>query len=202
MTRDLTRTEWFLFRHGKTPGNIKKRYIGRRTDEPLALSGIEALKKRWNGRIGKLGVQKAFASPMLRARQTAEILFPTLETICVDGLEEIDFGSFEGKNYQELESCPEYCEWVASGGAIPFPGGESRADFVARTWNAFRRIVLSNADAERIALVAHGGTLMAILSELTHEEYFAFQTSTGEGYALVLETNGDNIGLVSYCSLS
>ena len=39
---------------------------------------------------------------MTRARQTARILFPEAEQIVVPGLREMDFGTFEGRNYVEM----------------------------------------------------------------------------------------------------
>lgn len=36
--------KWLLIRHGQTQGNVERRYIGCRTDEPLCPQGIEVLK--------------------------------------------------------------------------------------------------------------------------------------------------------------
>ena len=46
---------------------------------------------------------------------------------------EIDFGRFEGKNYQDLNGDPDYQRWIDSGGVTAFPGGESRDEFVKRS---------------------------------------------------------------------
>ena len=43
-------------------------------------------------------VQKVYTSPLLRCRQTAEILYPDHWTQVVEGFMEYDFGEFEGKN--------------------------------------------------------------------------------------------------------
>ena len=51
---------------------------------------------------------------MTRARQTAHILFPQAEQIVVPGLREMDFGTFEGRNYIEMENDPDYRAWVDS----------------------------------------------------------------------------------------
>ena len=64
----------FFIRHGATEGNLRRRYIGR-TDEPLCEAGIaqvKALQKRG------ISVDRLFVSPMLRTRQTADILFPKM----------------------------------------------------------------------------------------------------------------------------
>ena len=66
--------ELLFIRHGATEGNLRRRYIGR-TDEPLCEAGIaqvKALQKRG------LSVDRLFVSPLLRTRQTAELLFPQM----------------------------------------------------------------------------------------------------------------------------
>lgn len=44
----------------------------------------------------------------------------------------MDFGAFEGHNYQELAGDPAYQRWIDSGGTLPFPEGESREEFIRR----------------------------------------------------------------------
>ena len=66
-------------------------------------------------------------SPMRRCVQTAEILFPDTPREIVYGLQECDFGDFEGKNYAELSGDPAYQAWIDSGGTLAFPGGESKS---------------------------------------------------------------------------
>ena len=61
-----------FIRHGATEGNLRRRYIGR-TDEPLCAAGI-AQAERLRGQ--NLFADCLFVSPLLRARQTAEIVFP------------------------------------------------------------------------------------------------------------------------------
>lgn len=67
--------EIILVRHGKTAGNLEGRYIGSRTDEPLCEEGIHALEEKV--REGTYPpVDLVYASPMIRCRQTAKILWP------------------------------------------------------------------------------------------------------------------------------
>ena len=110
--------ELMLIRHGMTAGNRLSRYIGRGTDEPLS----EERKQRLSAYSGKLP-QLVFVSPMLRCRQTAEILFPGCTLHVVEELAECDFGEFENKNYQELDGNEAYQKWIDSNGMLPFPGG-------------------------------------------------------------------------------
>ena len=97
----------FFIRHGATEGNLRRRYIGR-TDEPLCGEGIaqvETLRKQG------LSIDELFVSPLLRTRQTADILFPKMHYTVVDGLIETDFGRFEGKSADELSGDPAYQVW-------------------------------------------------------------------------------------------
>ena len=92
-----------ILRHGKTEANYEKRYIGSRTDISLSEEGINAVSEKADN-IRKLAEKYIFlvSSPMQRAVQTAEILFPGEKLLTVEGLKEIDFGDFEGKNYEVM----------------------------------------------------------------------------------------------------
>jgi len=169
----------FLIRHGKTQGNLEHRYIGARTDESLCKSGREALAD-----CKYSFVTRVFVSSMKRAIESAEILFPGASIEIVEGLQECDFGEFEGHNYAELNGREDYQKWIDSGGEIPFPGGESRAEFAARCVKAFQARM---ADVhEDCAFVVHGGTIMAIMEAcaVPKGNYFDFQVKNGEGYVL------------------
>lgn len=159
-------------RHSMTAGNLEHRYIGRKTDEPLCKQGIEFAKqqaKQWK----ELFPEYVFVSPMLRCRETALILFPNLPQIIIPDLAECEFGQFEGKNFKELSDNAAYQKWIDSGGMLPFPGGESREEFFSRCCKALKQLVQSNV-FETAAVVAHGGTFMAVLSEMeeSHTSYF------------------------------
>lgn len=175
-----------LIRHGKTPGNEKRRYIGR-TDEPLSERGKAelAVTKRSLEELGNLSTDacRAFRSPMLRCRQTAEILFPGILFTPVEDLRETDFGTFEGKNAEELSRNPDYQRWIDSGGTLPFPEGESREAFIRRSVLAFFSCLEAPG---RYLFVVHGGTIMSVLSFVTGQDYFRFQVPNGDGYVLSL----------------
>ena len=96
--------EIFLIRHGKTMGNLYHRYIGT-TDEPVLEEEMEKLKSRnWPD------AEAVFESPLLRCRQTAEIICPGRPVRIIDEFAECDFGSFENKNWQELKEERKMCE--------------------------------------------------------------------------------------------
>lgn len=185
--------EIVLIRHGKTEGNKEKRYIGR-TDQPLSEEGIAGIKEN----LGRYpSVEKVYASPMKRTRQTAELIYPGQASELVDGLREMDMGVFEGKNHAELKNRPSYILWVATRGKISIPGGESMKDFGKRTMDAFTQ-VLGDMQAEgikRSAVVAHGGTIMSIVSQLADDDYYKYMVNKGAGFRLTLDDDGKLLDL-------
>ena len=184
--RSKNKIKLTIIRHGSTKGNEEKRYIGR-TDESLSENGIKNINE-------KKSVYKKtdllFISPMKRCRQTAEILFPDFEAIIIDELREMDFGCFEGKNYNELSDDLRYKEWVDSGCKGMIPDGESFDDFIKRSATGFEKCVdicKTRMNIDSATVVAHGGTIMAVLSKLTGMDFFDFHVKNGEGYYLEME---------------
>ena len=189
--RSENQIEVYLIRHGATKANREHRYLGR-TEEPLSEEGREALKAFQKKGIypDPASLQALFVSPMERCRETAELLFGDCEQHMIPEFREMDFGLFEGKNYQDLRGNAQYQAWIDSNGTLPFPKGESREDFIARCRRGFEemlRIVTAegisrNEERKNIAAVVHGGTIMAVCSSFTDGEYFDFQIGNGEGY--------------------
>lgn len=172
--------KWVLIRHGQTQGNAEHRYIGCRTDEPLCEQGVAALRgKKYPP------VQRVFVSPMRRCIETAQVLYPGVPVEIIRDFRECDFGDFENRNYAELDGRADYQAWIDSGGEMPFPHGESRAEFALRCVRAFEELRGGNVRGD-CAIVAHGGTIMAIMEHCARPKggYYDFQVKNGEGYAL------------------
>ena len=160
-------------------------------DDTESMRKISALQKRLEQEV-IAGSQKLFVSPMLRCRQTAELLFPGQEQVVIDKLREMDFGRFEAKNYMELSADPAYQAWIDSDGRLPFPEGEDRECFIKRTMEGFRQMTEQawRENCGQIAAVVHGGSIMAILSCLMQDDYFAYQVPNLAGYAFQYEGAG------------
>lgn len=175
--------ELLLIRHGRTAGNEAGRYIGR-TDEPLSENGRRALTQK-----SYPGADRVFCSPMLRTRQTAELIYPDHKIEIADGLQEMDFGILENRTHEDLKDNPEYLRWVDVRGTSPMPGGETREAFDKRTRQAFERIIdKMRADGTpRAAIIVHGGTIMSILSAVLGGDYYSYHVENGGGYRLELD---------------
>jgi len=167
-----------FIRHGATAGNLEKRYIGS-TDEPLCDVGVAQVKAL---RKHNFQVDFLYVSPMLRTRQTAELLFPKMPHTLVDDFKETDFGLFEGKTAAELSDSAEYHAWVESMCLEPIPQGESVTEFKARCCSAFETIIKSLPGNSCAAFVVHGGVIMSILESYAHPKkgFYDFHIENGE----------------------
>ena len=160
----MTVTRVYLVRHGAVQGAETRRFIGH-LDVPLSAPGerqVRALARR----LTSVALDAVYASDLLRARRTAEILaaphglVPTLEP----ALREFAMGRWEGLTAAEIRDRePDaFTTWMADVAGYRFPDGESLADLTTRAWPAFETIVQTHA-GRAVALVAHGGTNRLIL---------------------------------------
>ena len=173
---------FWLIRHGRTEGNLKKRYIGT-TDEPLVPGEEERIRLL----AKKLpAMDLVFSSPLLRCRQSAEALTGTQGRL-IPALRECDFGLFENKNYLELSGVKAYQDWIDSGGTLPFPDGESVEGFKERCVSGFREVleISRRQRAERVLLAVHGGTVMSIMEAFGRPErsYYDWHVENACGYS-------------------
>ncbi len=182
-----------MIRHGETQANKEHRYLGK-TDEPLSQSGIEALLSYQRMKMYP-EVDHLFTSPMKRCIETAGILYPKLSPTVIPEWEEMDFGQFEYKNYDELKQDAWYQAWIDSGGTLDFPEGEGREKFILRCKEGFIRMCselrkVAGQEASytlRVGMIVHGGTIMALLNVYGGKPYFACQVSNGKGYLCRME---------------
>ena len=178
-------TLWMI-RHGLTRPGEEGKYQGS-LDEGLSLRGRESL------RAAPFLPAALYVSPALRARETASILFPGVEQTVIPDLREMDFGTFEDRSWQEMETDPDYRAWVESGCRTCCPGGEDMAGYSARV-NAAVDAILQNGK-DNTAIVAHGGTMMAAL-ELRGRPargYWQWQRPCGCGWMLEYDREADSL---------
>ena len=166
--------------------NKDGRYQGR-TDVPLCPEGEEELLR--GGVLPE--VREVFVSPMSRAVRTAELCFPGARQIPVPDFREMDFGIFEGLNYEEMTGNEEYRKWVDGMCRGKCPGGESMPEFVDRVFAAFDDVARRAIELgkKQLFIAAHGGTVMALLSRCGRPEkdYYDWFVKNGGGYVAHLE---------------
>ena len=161
----------WLIRHGETGYNKEKRYQGQ-TDIPLSAEGRAAIKR------AHFNPELVYTSPLSRAVETADIIFPESPKVRVEDIKEMNFGIFEGRNYLKMETDPDDRKWIDSEGRMQCPGGESREEFSRRANSALDVLIKETLDTGRnsLVVVTHGGIVMAwmeahIPSEKTYWEW-------------------------------
>lgn len=176
-----------LIRHGLTDGNLSGQYIGK-TDLPLSAIGVKELN-RLKDEMDYPKVDKVYSSPMLRCRQTANILYPSKEAVLVENMREIDFGAFEGKTASELENYKEYADWAA-GKITAAPGGEDNTDFAKRLCIGLNEIVkdMMASGAEHSAVIMHGGAIMMLLTAcaVPRKSMVEWTCASGNGFSILV----------------
>ena len=153
-----TLTTIVLVRHGRPEREAEGRCYGK-LDVGLHPEGrgqVEATARA----LGSQPLVAIYASPRVRARESAEILARprALPVVVEPRLAEIDFGELEGQRYEDIEQRhPElYREWMEHPTRVRFPGGEGFVDMQRRVLAALHELRRRHA-GEAIALVSHGG---------------------------------------------
>ncbi len=175
-----------LIRHGATDANYDGRYIGCKTDLPLAPEGLNELRLLKDD-IDYPEIERLYSSPMLRCRQTGAVLYPDFEPVTVEELKEYDFGSFENKTAAELESNPNFIPWTSGRLSAP-PGGEDNSEFIKRICVGFNKIVLDMIESglTESAVIMHGGAIMMLLgvSAVPRSKPIEWTADNGRGYSV------------------
>ncbi len=170
-----------LIRHGATVWQKEGRYQGK-SDVPLSPEGRDSLIP------AEVCPDVVYVTSLRRTQETARILFPKVRQEIVPGLEEMDFGVFEGRTAREMEANKVYSDWVESGCLSRCPRGESREQFSDRVCLAFDDLLKSAMQRGEtgLTIVAHGGTLMALLERFgkPRRDYFQWMTDCGCGFRL------------------
>ncbi len=240
-----------LLRHGKTKGNEEHRYVGRtdepltaaarkaifgsRNDFRQKVLQLRKEPQRFATQTGglfsevtdddeslpKLTGLQLWVSPLRRARETAGLLCSDIPQRVVPDFREMNFGSFEYRNYAELMADPEsagiYQHFIDSGGTCGFPEGESRATFSERVCRGYQALLptlfgdaigqgrtASGETPEHVAntllIIAHGGTIMALLERFARprRDYFDGQCACLGGFSGELAADGTISGLSGF----
>lgn len=149
-------------RHGET--DLAGCFCGQ-IDPPLNEAG-KRQAAALAGAVAALGMVRICASPLLRARQTAELIGRQtgLAIEWHPGLREIGFGLWEGLHWSQIEARwpREAGLWVEEFPHRDAPQGESYSGFCSRVDTCIRAIA---ATTERTtAIVTHRGVIVRALT--------------------------------------
>ncbi len=160
-----------LARHGETPWNAEGRYQGQ---EDIPLSPVGEIQARALGvRLADVRIDRAVASPLVRARTTAEFALGDARKAMLStdaGLMEIAHGTWEGllaseireRDGERLQAWREAPDTVL----MPGPGGESLQQVFDRAWPAFARAAHGLGDNDTLLVVAHDAVNRVLLCHL------------------------------------
>jgi broad specificity phosphatase PhoE len=153
-----------LARHGQTAYNAPPTRIQGSLDPPLNETGLAQARELAELVAGE-GLRALYASDMLRARQTAQIVGERigLEPVIEPRVRECDWGSWEGMLVEDIarEHSELWQAWLDAGEAFRFPDGESLLEHMVRTSAALDDVRQGDLPA---LVVCHGGTIRVALA--------------------------------------
>ena len=173
-----------LIRHGLTQGNFDGVYTGH-TDDALCPEGVRELKALRAG-AKYPDVPILFSSPLKRCLETAELLYPDVKPLIMDGFIEYNFGSFDGRTAEELKDNEDFKKWLSGDPDAAPPYGESNREFQNRVAETFVKVVdgLLKTGVTESAILTHGGVIMTIMAmfALPEAPMTDWMTDCGCGY--------------------
>jgi alpha-ribazole phosphatase len=152
-----------LMRHGETAWNRQGRVMGR---HPVELTDHGREQVTATARFAlSIKPDLIITSPLVRARQSAEILATGLggvEIVEEPAIAEVLYGRWEGMHYHELIDDPHYITYRKSPIEHPTPGGETIPEVQARGVAAVMRTMEAHS-GQRVIFVSHGDIVRTVL---------------------------------------
>jgi probable phosphoglycerate mutase len=172
-----------LARHGETAENRERRFQGQK-DVPLNETGREQARALAEA-VADHGIAAIYASPLIRARETAEIVAERLglEPRLDDRLKEVDVGAWQDRLKDDIarEDPEGWAAFGRGGEDWRFPGGESLQEQQDRVIAALVDIT-QRGDLPAL-VVCHRGVIRCALAH-THnrglETYHEWTVPNGE----------------------
>lgn len=157
-------------RHGETEDNVAQRLSTSAPGPRLTALG-EQQAAIIAGLIDNEQLSAIYCSPLVRARQTAEIIRGTrnIQLVDVEDLRELSVGAREGRSDQAVfdEMDEVWHAWTVVGdlNVLAGPGGENAVEVLDRGLRAVADITEKHSDGT-ILIVAHSGVLQLLIPHL------------------------------------
>lgn len=175
--------EIYLSRHGETIWNQKNIFCGH-SDIPISEKGKKQAEELGNKLLDE-GITMILTSPLLRAKQTADIIGQILDVPILEEhlLIEQDFGMFEELSMKDEESVKYRTNFFQ-----PFPEGESVVMVVYRVMQLIKKLTKEYRD-QKILMVSHGAfcrIFHACMYKVSNAEYqkILFQNCQTQKYKI------------------
>jgi broad specificity phosphatase PhoE len=154
----------YFLRHGETIASKTGGFCGT-SDVELTKDG-EQMAQDFATAYSSLKWEAVFSSPMIRTMATAKPLCSIigLKMILRDGLKEINFGKWEGKNIPEVNQQfhDQYVRWQSEPGWNAPPEGERAIDIARRSSQVIEEIE-KNYKNGNVLIVSHKATIRIML---------------------------------------
>ena len=172
-----------------------------RSQVPLGADGIQQIKKI-APLIATLELDGIYTSPLRRAVQTAKVVAAATKLpICKsEGLNEIAFGAWTGRHFDELIDNELYRRFIKSPAKTLLPGGETISDVQRRGLKVIDEAA-QRVPGGRFLFVSHGDVIRTILChymKLPLHEYRRLRVDNGSLSALQTERRWAEIKYVNY----
>lgn len=146
-----------FYRHGETEWNKCGRLQGW-LNSPLTKAGRQAAHQvKWAPDV-------VFCSDLLRARETAKLMFPDSELRESTALREIYLGDWQGRYIKDLQQDAQYSCYMQSPGEFEATTQESFDEVTARMLRFYHEI--QALPQRKIAVVSHGVAIACLATVL------------------------------------
>jgi broad specificity phosphatase PhoE len=158
-------TTFFLVRHA-AHDNVGGFLAGRRPGISLGEAG-RAQARRVAERLRRETFEAIHASPRERAAETAAAIAAVSHVPVerADELDEIDFGNWSGRTFDDLEDDPAWRQWNAQRSLAQTPAGDTMLAVESRIVGLMRRLANRHPDGA-LVLVSHADVIRAGVSYL------------------------------------
>lgn len=192
-------TTLLIIRHGETDW-VGKRLAGRLPGIPLNENGLrqaDALAEA----LAHLPIGALYSSPLERACQSAAPLARRLNlpVRLHDGLQEIDFGAWQGLTSEEMTQQPLWSLVQRQPSQVRFPGGESFIEAQQRMAAVMEELLTAHAgEQDWVACFSHSDSIRVLVAHVLDMPLDAFQRLTVDPISVtVIQRREERTRLVS-----
>jgi probable phosphoglycerate mutase len=161
---------YYFIRHGENPANIERILSYKVVDLSLTERGISQATTV-AGWLSDKNIAHIYSSPLIRARETADIISRNLnlDVRLIEELREVNVGIYDGRNDQEAWDIHNkmWGSWFQGDYTAFMEGGEDGHSLINRLRLSLNKIEQDVAhDSPNVVVVGHGGMFFFGLANL------------------------------------
>lgn len=169
-----------LARHGRTAYNAEGRFQGQ-GPVPLDATGRAQAHELAESVAGR-GIAGLWCSPLVRARETAEVVAARLELELHEDARfaETDAGDWTDRSFADVQASDPgaFARFVEGDVGFAFPGGESFAQQAVRVADGLRAVRATGVAPALV--VCHGITIRIAMTDMGSERLLAVPVGNGD----------------------